>query len=152
MSVGIIWIVIIGIMKNVGSFSVNIIWNRRLSDMRFCWMNINALRPSKAYMCQRTRSSLVQVMSYRLFGTGPLLEPMLTYCHLDLEEYLSMEIWNSEVFIQENTFKMSAKWQSFCFGFNALMSSTISTCLGCFVVVCTLLLCLVKTRPVCCIY
>ena len=31
-------------------------------------------------------------MVCRLFGTKPLSEPILTYCQLDLKEYLSGEI------------------------------------------------------------
>ena len=39
---------------------------------------VNSSPPSAAY--QWTGSSLVQVMAFPLFGTKPLLEPMLPYC------------------------------------------------------------------------
>ena len=38
---------------------------------------INSLRPSDAYTCRWTGSSLVQIMTCRLFGAKPLSEPML---------------------------------------------------------------------------
>ena len=39
----------------------------------------NSLRPSDAYMRQKTRPSLVQIMACRLFGAKPLSEPTLEY-------------------------------------------------------------------------
>ena len=41
---------------------------------------INSLRPSDAYMRCWTGSSLVQIMSCRLFSAKSLSEPMLDYC------------------------------------------------------------------------
>ena len=43
-------------------------------------------------------------MGCRLSGDNPLSEPMMAYCQLDHKEHISMEfVWNSTVFIQENT-------------------------------------------------
>ena len=43
-------------------------------------------------------------MACRLFGDKPLSKPMMVYCQLDLEEYISMSFFflNWKVFIQEN--------------------------------------------------
>ena len=46
-------------------------------------LQINSSPPSAAYMRQRTRCAMVQVMARRLFGAKPLPEPMLIYCQLD---------------------------------------------------------------------
>ena len=40
----------------------------------------NSSRPNAAYMRQKTGSTLVKVMTCRLFGAEPLPEPMLNYC------------------------------------------------------------------------
>ena len=39
--------------------------------------------PRDSYMREWTRSSLVQIMAYHLFGIIPLSKPILEYCHLD---------------------------------------------------------------------
>ena len=68
--------------------------------------HINSLRPSDAYMHQETKSSLVQIMAFRLFGTKPLSEPTVTYCQLDPKEHISWNIiWLSDVFNQENAYE-----------------------------------------------
>ena len=60
---------------------------------------------SAAYMRRWTRSSLVQVMACRLFGTKPLPEPMLAYWLLDYREQVSVKLkselchFNSRTFI-----------------------------------------------------
>ena len=41
---------------------------------------INSYPPSAAYMGQRIGSSLVKIMTCRLFGAKPLTKPMLSYC------------------------------------------------------------------------
>ena len=41
--------------------------------------SFNSSRPSDAYMCRWTGSSLVQIMACHLFGAKPLSEPMLEY-------------------------------------------------------------------------
>ena len=50
--------------------------------------DFNLSPPSAAYMCQWTRSALVQVMACRLFDAKPLPEPMLAYCQLDSWEQI----------------------------------------------------------------
>ena len=46
------------------------------------------------YMRQQTRTSLVQIMAWRLFGAKPLSEPMLEYCYLNPLEQTSMKyLW-----------------------------------------------------------
>ena len=63
----------------------------------------NSFPPSAAYMCQWTRSALVQVTACRLFDTKPLPEPMLAYCQLNKLQ------WNFnryiKLFIHENAFE-----------------------------------------------
>ena len=54
-----------------------------------CWLSFNS--PSAAYMCQWTRSALVQVMAWCLFGTKPLPESTLAYCQLDFWEQISVK-------------------------------------------------------------
>ena len=54
-------------------------------------LRANSLNPRDAYMRQWTRPSLVQIMACRLFGAKTLSKPMLTYCHLDHWEYISMK-------------------------------------------------------------
>ena len=41
----------------------------------------------------RAWSTLVQVMTCRLYGTKPSPEPMLTYCQLDIQLHISMKYW-----------------------------------------------------------
>ena len=50
---------------------------------------VSSFPPSTAYMCQWSRSALVQVMACCPFGTKPLPEPMLAYCQLDSWEQIS---------------------------------------------------------------
>ena len=54
---------------------------------------INSLRPSDAYMHQKTRQSLVQIMAWRLFGAKPLSEPMMAYCQLDPRKHTSLKYY-----------------------------------------------------------
>ena len=66
------------------------IWNKSpaLKPILQWWPSIltqnasvtNSSPPSAAYMCQWTRSALVQVRACRLFSAKPLPEPMLVYC------------------------------------------------------------------------
>ena len=59
--------------------------------------------PSAAHMRQWTESSLVQVMSCRLFGAKPSPGPMLTYCQLDSREQILMKFEPELIIlIQEN--------------------------------------------------
>ena len=46
-----------------------------------------------AYMRWWIGSALVQIMACRLDGTKPLSEPMLSYCQLHPEEYISMNFY-----------------------------------------------------------
>ena len=58
-------------------------------------------------MCQWIGSALVQKMTCHLFGTKPLLEPMLDYCWLDSWEQISIKSnRNSIIFTQENAFEI----------------------------------------------
>ena len=45
-----------------------------------CSTHVNSFSPSAAYMRQWIWSTLVQLMTCRLFGTKPLSRPMLAYC------------------------------------------------------------------------
>ena len=83
---------------------------------------VNSLRPSDAYMCQWTKSSLVQIMAFRLFGAKPLSKPMLEYCQLEPAEPTSVTFKSKfNIFIQEMYWKMSSpKSRPFCLGLNVL--------------------------------
>ena len=87
--------------------------------------NFNSPPPSAAYMRRWTRSALVQVMAWRLSGTKPLPEPMLTYYQLDPWEQTPVKI--------ESKYKkmllkiLSAKWQPFCLGGDELINTCILT-------------------------
>ena len=73
------------------------------SLVRFCGIHpraiswVNSSSPSAAYMRQWSGSALVQVMACCLFGTKPLPEPMLVYCHLDSWEHTSVK-FESELY------------------------------------------------------
>ena len=54
---------------------------------------INSLRLSDAYMHQKARPSLAQIMACRLISPRPLSETMLPYCQLDPKEYISMKFY-----------------------------------------------------------
>ena len=54
-------------------------------------IHLNSSSPSTAYMRQRMKSALVQIMACRLFGTKPLSKPMLGYCQLDSQEQTSVK-------------------------------------------------------------
>ena len=58
-----------------------------------CWL-INSSPPNSSppYMHKWTGSPLDRVMACRLFSTKPLPEPMLSYCHLDSREQISVKI------------------------------------------------------------
>ena len=65
------------------------------------------------------RSALVQVMACRLLGVKPLLEPMLTYYQLDLQEHTSVKLESKHKkfpFIKIQLKMSSAKWRPFCPG------------------------------------
>ena len=51
------------------------------------------LRPSDANMRQYNVPTLVQIMVCRLIGAKPSYEPMLPYCQLDPEEYISVKFY-----------------------------------------------------------
>ena len=53
----------------------------------FCYI----LTPGDAYIRGVTKSSLVQVIAYRLFGNKPLLELMLAYCELDPQGQIAVK-------------------------------------------------------------
>ena len=44
----------------------------------------NSLRLNNSFRRYQPRSSLVKIITYRLFGAKPSSEPMLYYCHFDL--------------------------------------------------------------------
>ena len=52
---------------------------------------VNSLRPNDAYMRQKTRPSLVEIMACRLSGAKPLSQPMMTYYQLDPAEHISIK-------------------------------------------------------------
>ena len=67
-------------------------WNYDFrSDILNMLASVNSSPPSAAYMRQGTGSSLVQVMSCRLFDAKPLPEPVLAFCQLDFWEHISMK-------------------------------------------------------------
>ena len=68
--------------------------------------SFKTLRPGDACMRQWMKSSLVQVITCRLFGAKPLPEPILTFCHLDPSWHASVEFHqNTHIFIRENVFE-----------------------------------------------
>ena len=52
--------------------------------------SFNSYPPSAAYMHPLIRSTLVQIMACRLFGTNPFSEPMLCCCQLEPWEQTSV--------------------------------------------------------------
>ena len=90
----------IWLRKNVG-FSERFLYcwllakvgfNRYYDDVFTNPFRIKSSPPRAAYIRQSIRSALVQIIAYRLFGTKPLPEPMLTYCQLDSWEQISMKL------------------------------------------------------------
>ena len=72
----------------------------------FSSQNVNSLWPCDIISCHRSCSTLVQVMTYHLFGAKPLSEPMWTYCQFDPWNKLQWNLqWNSNFFTEENTFE-----------------------------------------------
>ena len=66
-------------------------------------------------------------MACCLFGAKPLLEPMLTYCHWDHQQQISLPI--PTFFIQENSYKKSAdNCQTFHSDVNVLMCNLLFLC------------------------
>ena len=82
--------------------------------------NLNSLRPGDTYMHPWTRSSLVQVMAYPLFGVKQLPEPMLTYCQL--------EPWESTSVKSESKWKISKKECEKCYRKNVGHAVQVSVC------------------------
>ena len=80
-------------------------------------IDLNSSPPSATYRCQRTGSSLVQIMAWRLFGAKPLPELMLAYCQPDSWEEISVKL-ESEFFhfhSRKCIWKCRLpKWQPFC--------------------------------------
>ena len=58
-----------------------------------CFLCLNSLRPSDAYMRHQPRPWMVQIMACRLFGAKPLSEPMPYYCQLDPLQQTSIELY-----------------------------------------------------------
>ena len=82
-----------------------------------------------------------------LFGTKPISEAMLAYCHLDPEKHISV-VFPSNFSLTKMRFKMSSgKWQTFCLRqcVNALTSEQISFDLN--LTVCSFM-CLIDTKSV----
>ena len=86
-----------------------------LYHIEYGWHLMNSSPPGAAYMRQWLGSALVQVMACRLFGTKPLPDPMLTFCHWDLKKQTSVKSnKNTKLFIQEYALKISsAEWRTF---------------------------------------
>ena len=65
--------------------NVNKVLLERYKLKHFVWflLPLNSLKPGDAFMGHWTLSPLVPVMAYRMLGTKPLPEPMVTYCQLD---------------------------------------------------------------------
>ena len=71
-----------------------------------------------------TGSALVQVMACRLDGAKPLFEPMLTYCQLDHEEYISRKLYLKFKYFHSKKYVWTwclRKWRPFCPGGDELM-------------------------------
>ena len=86
---------------------------------------INPSPPSVAYMGQWTGSAVVQIMACRLEGCKPLFEPMLTYCQLDFNEYISMNFYLKFKYFHSRKMHLnmsSAKWWTFCPGGDELIN------------------------------
>ena len=79
--------------------------HRSFTTGGYCYLGyclFNPVWPIRAIWHHGTLSASVQVMAWRLFGTKPLLEPLLTFCHLDPDEqayWMKILI----IFIQLNT-------------------------------------------------
>ena len=62
--------------------------------------------PQVVNICQLTSSALVKVMAFCLFGTKPLLEPMLTYCQLGPKDQTSVKFkLKYKIFIHKDAFE-----------------------------------------------
>ena len=91
------------------------------------WNNINSLWPGNTTGHQWTESSLFQIIACCQFGTKPLIELMLIYCKLDLQEYffciISIKIQTFSA--RKNTFNMllSTKCLPFCSHLNVFINS-----------------------------
>ena len=80
-------------------FAFNSDNHTKLIGSGFIWHNLcskeNALKLLGT--CLRTRSALVQVMAYHLFGAKQLSEPMLTCCEVDRQEHIQWDLtWNKQ--------------------------------------------------------
>ena len=58
-------------------------------------------------------STLVQVMACRLFGDKPLPKLMLTYCHLDPREQISVQFWTTYKTIFQSNALEHVVWRLF---------------------------------------
>ena len=83
------FIMLILILHFIVLCAFNIPCNEILSVTERKW--INSLRTSDAYMRQKTRPSLIQIMGCCLFNAKPLSKSMMTCCQLDHEEHISMK-------------------------------------------------------------
>ena len=66
---------------------------------------LNALSPGDKSMCQRTRSTLLQIIACRQRYDKPLPEPMMTYCQMDTYQQAFINIWIKRSFFEENAFE-----------------------------------------------
>ena len=98
------------------------------SNFEYHYVLLYLISPSAAYTRQWTRSALVQVMDYRLFGAKTLPEPMLAYCQLDSWEQIPVHfhhfhsqncIWNCSL----------PKWRLFCPGGDKLKYILCGCCI-----------------------
>ena len=68
----------------------------------------NSLWPSDAILCQRSWTTLVQVMACCLFGTKPLAETMLIYCQFDPMNKLQWHWKKTPLSFKNRHLKMSS--------------------------------------------
>ena len=83
------------------------------------WATLNLSAHSAAYMRQRIRSELVEIMACRLFGAKPLSTAILGYSQLDPEEEKKSLKFNqhTELFIHKMLLNiLSTKWRPSCRG------------------------------------
>ena len=96
-------------------FSLEFVPNIRINNFRalvqimVCWLyaslglsELKLLRQDNACMPQWTRPALALVMVSNLFGSKPLLKPVMTYCQLYLNQQIANQIIT--ILIKENVF------------------------------------------------
>ena len=106
----------------------------RYSCILLFFLNLSTL--SAAYVRPWSGSILLQLMTCRLFGAMPLLEPMLTFCQLYPKEPISMTFESKyKTFLYKNAFEKSyANWWPFSTGGDELTNLMVYVlaCRPCF--------------------